>query len=111
MKIARQLWLYIRNPDCCYCERRMAPPDRAKGPLSATVEHIVPAALGGTDGGLNVTLACRDCNELKGDLTFDEFVAAVAFMVLSERKLIRTSGGHLKPLRNMPGVVIEERAA
>lgn len=52
---------------CCYCNERM----RNYGPNNgnrATIEHIHPRALGGTDDESNLKLACAVCNANRGKL-------------------------------------------
>lgn len=49
---------------CTYCD---------KTGVSLEVEHIVPKSRGGSDRVSNLTLACRPCNEKKGNLTASEF--------------------------------------
>lgn len=49
---------------CAYCGRENVPLE---------VEHIIPKSRGGTDRVSNLTLACRDCNLKKGNLTAEEF--------------------------------------
>lgn len=54
-----------QNWRCCYCGVRMN--DLLNDPDEATLEHIVPRALGGTDDEDNLAVACRYHNELRGD--------------------------------------------
>jgi 5-methylcytosine-specific restriction endonuclease McrA len=49
---------------CAYCG--------AEG-LPLEVEHIVPKSRGGSDRISNLTLACRSCNQSKGNKTAEEF--------------------------------------
>jgi hypothetical protein len=49
---------------CAYCGREDVPLE---------IEHIVPKSRGGTDRVSNLTLACRDCNQRKGNMTASEF--------------------------------------
>ena len=49
---------------CAYCGRKNVPLE---------VEHIVPKSRGGTNRVSNLTLACHDCNQKKGNLTAEEF--------------------------------------
>lgn len=49
---------------CCYCGKENVPLE---------VEHIVPKSRGGTDRIDNLCLACRDCNQRKGNQTAEEF--------------------------------------
>lgn len=52
------------NHTCAYCGATDAPLE---------VEHIVPRSRGGSDRVSNLTLACRACNQAKGDRTAAEF--------------------------------------
>jgi len=38
-----------------------------KRPDAATIEHVLPRTLGGTQSWLNEVAACRACNALKAD--------------------------------------------
>lgn len=49
---------------CAYC---------GKGGVPLEIEHIVPKSRGGTDRVSNLTLACRECNQRKGNMTAAEF--------------------------------------
>jgi hypothetical protein len=49
---------------CAYCGRE---------DVLLEIEHIVPKSRGGTDQVSNLTLACRDCNQRKGNMTASEF--------------------------------------
>ncbi len=49
---------------CAYCGRENVPLE---------IEHIIPKSRGGTDRVSNLTLACHDCNQKKGNLTAKEF--------------------------------------
>jgi 5-methylcytosine-specific restriction endonuclease McrA len=49
---------------CAYCQK-------TEVPLEA--EHIVPKIRGGSDRIANLTLACKPCNQRKGDQTAEEF--------------------------------------
>ena len=50
---------------CAYC---------GKGNVPLEVEHIQPRSRGGTNRISNLTLACRECNEKKGNQDVDEFL-------------------------------------
>ncbi|QAV25590.1 HNH endonuclease [Neobacillus thermocopriae] len=49
---------------CCYCGKENVPLE---------VEHIIPKSRGGTDRIDNLCIACRDCNQRKGNQTAEEF--------------------------------------
>lgn len=60
----REYLLEKFNRKCCYCEKTDVPLE---------VEHIIPKSRGGTDRIDNLCLACRDCNQRKGNQTAEEF--------------------------------------
>lgn len=49
---------------CAYCNAKNVPLE---------VEHIIPKSRGGSNRTSNLTLACRPCNEKKGNRTAEEF--------------------------------------
>jgi len=49
---------------CCYCST-----SEANSGIPMTHDHIVPISKGGKTTFENVCLACRSCNEFKGDST------------------------------------------
>lgn len=49
---------------CAYCGRENVPLE---------VEHIIPKSRGGTNRVSNLTLACHECNQQKGNMTAEEF--------------------------------------
>ncbi|MCP2241228.1 RNA-guided endonuclease IscB [Thermoanaerobacterium thermosaccharolyticum] len=49
---------------CAYCGKENVPLE---------VEHIVPKSRGGTDRVSNLTIACHECNQKKGNMTAEEF--------------------------------------
>lgn len=82
---------------CVYCARNIIDPRRARplalafggarpgaaaealqAPNLATVDHIVPVALGGTDALENLLSSCRACNTERGVVRFAEYVQARA---------------------------------
>ncbi len=60
----REYLLAKWNRKCAYCE---------KGDLPLQVEHLIPKVRGGSNRVSNLTLACGDCNQKKGDQTASEF--------------------------------------
>ena len=79
---------------CHYCTRPMF---NIEGPRMVTTDHIIPRCRGG-GGGSNAMLACRDCNELKGELTADEFEAAILWAV-DEGVQLEQVGEHYRPIQ------------
>jgi hypothetical protein len=64
---------------CYYCRRPITlKPQFQQAPDYATFDHKEPVSRGGTDRRDNIVLACRRCNERKGDMTAAEFLAALA---------------------------------
>lgn len=49
---------------CAYCGKENVPLE---------IEHIIPKSRGGTDRVSNLALACRECNQAKGNKTAAEF--------------------------------------
>lgn len=93
--------LRAKNPNCYYCGRETLPAPTGDTPpaypLTATIDHMIPASRGG-GAGANLVLACRDCNELKGDMTSEEFAEAINRMVARGRHIQRTASGHCRQL-------------
>lgn len=56
---------------CFYCNIALTK-------LTRSLEHLQPLTRGGTNGYHNLTLSCKDCNLVKGDLTVAEFADYVA---------------------------------
>ena len=50
--------------ECAYCGKKDVPLE---------IEHIVPRSRGGSDRVSNLTIACRECNQAKGNQTAEEF--------------------------------------
>lgn len=106
LTIRRRIIWNVRGPYCEYCGRRTTKPEtyfEVQHPLMATVDHRIPVCRGGTSDWDNLALACRDCNEFKGDMTVAEFEAAVAwatFMAIDPP--MRRPGKHMPRLRYLP---------
>lgn len=62
---AREYLLEKWGRKCAYCDATHVPLE---------VEHIVPKARGGSNRVSNLTLACRKCNQGKGDMPVEEYV-------------------------------------
>ncbi|MGB8266179.1 MAG: RNA-guided endonuclease IscB [Candidatus Velthaea sp.] len=61
----REYLLEKLGRSCAYCDKKDTPLE---------VEHIVPRSRGGSDRVSNLTLACRPCNQRKGNAPAAEFV-------------------------------------
>lgn len=81
---------------CRYCGRPVTAPPKgrdhtaAEAPTVASLDHWVPRARGGAWELANLVLACKPCNEDKGQLTGPEYLAVLAY-----RRRAHTSG-HLR---------------
>lgn len=76
---------------CAYCGKTDVPLE---------VEHIIPKSRGGSNRVSNLTIACHDCNQAKGNQTAEEFghpgiqakakkpLKAAAFMNIVKKKLV-----------------------
>ena len=51
------------NYNCYYCKNNFET-------KILTIEHIIPLSKGGTNDLNNITLACKDCNQKQGKITF-----------------------------------------
>ena len=69
LKIRRQI-LLSENPHCRYCGRRLTK-------KSATLDHLVPIAQGGTDERENLVLACGPVNLAKANRTPTQWAADI----------------------------------
>lgn len=64
---AYELWQYLLEKwgrACVYCGATGVPLER---------DHIIPRSRGGSDRASNLTVACRRCNQDKGDRTASEY--------------------------------------
>lgn len=59
---------------CAYCGGDVIV-GKHGGKRLATIDHKIPLSRGGTWKRYNLTCACKRCNELKGAMTAEEFLA------------------------------------
>jgi hypothetical protein len=80
---------FRRGMECYYC--------RVPLTLSeATKDHLLPQSRGGSDAISNIEPACIDCNQLKGELTEQEFRAERKQFSEAARKLTARSAAESK---------------
>ena len=78
----RTVWLFDRNGypvrcrwhpvQCYYCRLVMSPDHPERRP---TWDHKLPKSRGGSNKSTNLVRCCLRCNQLKGAMTAEEFVA------------------------------------
>nr|WP_314074714.1 HNH endonuclease [uncultured Roseococcus sp.] len=54
-----------QNWRCCYCGRRTN--EAAQHGHEPSIEHVLPISLGGSHDYGNLVMACRDCNQARGN--------------------------------------------
>jgi 5-methylcytosine-specific restriction endonuclease McrA len=58
---------------CAYCGRRcVKKAPRSKWKTEASIDHVQPLSRGGTNDPANLVVACKGCNEDKGDRLIGE---------------------------------------
>ena len=57
---------------CEYCKEQSSP----LNPI--TRDHVIPRSRRGSNSSDNIIMACRECNRLKGDGEYDDFVSLVS---------------------------------
>lgn len=55
------------NAKCLYCESKLT-----KG--NATADHIIPISDGGNNTQVNLIVCCKDCNNERGNMEFNEYL-------------------------------------
>lgn len=64
---------------CSYCGTKVTA-GHFGGKQLATIDHKIPLSRGGTWKRYNLTCACKGCNERKGNMTAEEFMALPVYM-------------------------------
>jgi 5-methylcytosine-specific restriction endonuclease McrA len=62
---AREYLLFKWNHRCAYCNSENVPLE---------IDHVVPRSKGGSNRVSNLVMACRSCNQAKGNQTLEEFL-------------------------------------
>jgi 5-methylcytosine-specific restriction endonuclease McrA len=60
---------------CCWCGDPCIPEPNTK--KSATIEHVTPRSMGGTDEWENLAMACADCNHRRGVASIEDMMAGL----------------------------------
>jgi len=74
----RLQWFMLGQRRCHCCGTQMTW-DSGNTARSATVEHLVPASLGGTYHMVNTLITCRRCNSARADKDWVSFVKQHSF--------------------------------
>ena len=56
-----------KNPKCIYCGVKLTHEN-------ATSDHIIPISNGGNNTQINMVVVCNDCNNERGNMSFDNFM-------------------------------------
>lgn len=89
VKFSRRNILIRDNHTCQYCLEKFKPAE-------LTLDHVIPLSRGGWDGWDNVVVACRTCNNKKGDLTPEQ-----AGMRLSRKPRLPSVVTYLQIIRRL----------
>lgn len=76
------------NP-VCYLTGR---PINLEDSRSYNLDHIIPKSKGGTNSLDNCEIACRDANQAKNDLTYDEFIQLCRDVISYHEKKMTPAG-------------------
>lgn len=72
-----------QSGSCAYCRRGMTMDSKhCRKANHATLDHLMPLALGGSTRLDNLVLCCRLCNGVKGSSTLEEFIFGLLWIWL-----------------------------
>jgi 5-methylcytosine-specific restriction endonuclease McrA len=72
---------------CYWCKRLTSPDDRE-------VDHMVPLTRGGHHTAKNLSIACRNCNQVKSDRMPDEFIRSISRLRMENLSRLRRGLRH-----------------
>jgi len=108
---ARREAIHARDRGLCfYCLTRLTPTARC-------LDHVLPAARGGTNSYRNLVSCCVECNERKGLTAAEDFLRSLcrqrrltsAELDARLRALDALAAGELRPILGSPAVVIRNQ--
>lgn len=78
LKVARNIHMRCRlgesqNWKCCWCGVECVPEPNFSN--SATIEHVQPRSLGGSDDWENLAMACASCNHRRGTMSIEDMMS------------------------------------
>lgn len=82
------------SKNCCYCDREF------NKNVVRSVEHIIPRSLGGTNNLNNLIYACRDCNQIRKNMSFLEFRDMINSLI-SNNKVVKLKSYTRADLQNI----------
>jgi hypothetical protein len=102
VKIARNIHMRCtlaeaQNWKCCWCGTHCIPEPGHSN--SATIEHVTPRSLGGSDEWENLAMACAHCNHRRGVLSIEDFMNGVTPPVKKKDKEARAERVIAKKVR------------
>jgi 5-methylcytosine-specific restriction endonuclease McrA len=77
---------------CYYCKESI-------DQYSTTVDHLIPESRGGIRANKNKVHSCQRCNNLKGDMTPEEFHKALTAMIKHANKEHRRNTGLFRKIQ------------
>lgn len=87
LKVCRKIYIRVRlaesqNWKCCWCGCECVAESNCQN--SATIEHVVPRSLGGSDDWDNLAMACNKCNHRRGIKSVDDMLEITVSVDKSE---------------------------
>jgi len=78
----KRLAIYMRdNFSCLWCGK-----SHDNGAL-LQIDHLIPQSKGGDNEPNNLLTACKPCNDRRGDMSVEEFIATLSKSVSGRRKI------------------------